>query len=135
VTLYLLDTNTASYLIRSVNSSLNEKANRYHPQSLCLSVVTEAEMRFGIVRNPQASRLARLVSEFLNGIDILPWDSTAANAYALLKSRMQGEGLSLSALDLLIAAHALSRNATLVTSDRAFYKIGHLAKLEDWSNA
>ena len=129
--IYLLDTNIASYLLKNRDRQL-ARTFRQRSRDVCLSAISEAEMLFGLAANPQASNVAKAVHGLLGRVDILPWDSVAASAYAGLKSELQRQGLSLSAMDMLIAAHALSINAVLVTSDQAFYKAAHLLKLENW---
>jgi tRNA(fMet)-specific endonuclease VapC len=130
MTRWLLDTNTVSYFIRDTLKNAPIAAQR--PENLCISVITEAELLFGLRWRPGARRVNDMVVSFIGGIEVLPFDSTAAESYGVLRAEMQRVGKSLAALDMLIAAHALSRGATLVTSDAAF---GHVPALsvEDWS--
>ena len=73
------------------------------------------------------------MNEFLLRVEILPWDSHAAEAYAALRTACEKKGKSLGAMDMLIAAHSLSSGAILVTNDKAFYNVGHTLSLEDWT--
>jgi tRNA(fMet)-specific endonuclease VapC len=131
VTRYILDTNAASYLVKNRNSFLNSQADRY-AKDICISCLTEAELLFGLANNSAATRLANSVKDFLRGIDILPWDSAAAHAYAGFKHSLRLAGLALGPVDMLIAAHSLAADATLVTADRAFHKASALLRLENW---
>ncbi len=99
-----------------------------------VSVVTEAELRFGVARKGAAAHLKLAVEEFLLRVEILPWDSPAAQHYAALRSALEDSGTPMGNLDLMIAAHALAIGATLVTHDRVFRHVKHL-KLEDWTRA
>lgn len=99
--------------------------------SLKLSAVTEAELRFGLARRPEASKLHRAAEELLLRIDILDWDRTAARRYATLRADLERRGTPIAPIDLMIAAHALSIDATLVTNDQAFRHATDLA-VEDW---
>lgn len=128
---YMLDTNTVSYLVRA-HPLVTQRVVDAPMASLCISTVTEGELMFGVGRRPQAVRLASTVNEFLNRVVSLPWDSDVARCYGMLRAKTQGEGINLTPLDMMIAAHAWSANATLVTSDGTF---PHLAELEveDWS--
>lgn len=127
---YLLDTNAASTLIRGrVGPELQTLLMEH---SACISVITEAELRFGVALRPQATRLATAVAVFLQGTPVLPWTSDTAHAYAELRTLMQRAGVSLSAMDLLIAAHAWAEDCTLVSADGAFVHIPGLRVL-DWS--
>lgn len=127
---YMLDTNAASILIRGrIGQELQKLLME---RSVCISVITEAELRFGVTRRPEATRLATAVDVFLQDTPVLPWTSATAYAYAELRTRMEIQGIGLSAMDMLIAAHALAENCTLVSADRAFAQVSGL-RLLDWS--
>ena len=129
---YMLDTNAASTLIRGrVSAALQSLLVE---RDACISVITEAELRFGVTRRPDATRLAKAVEVFLQDIPSLPWTSIAAQAYAKLRTRMETQGIGLSAMDLLIATHALAENCTLISADHAFAQVPGLRVL-DWSVA
>ncbi len=129
----MLDTNTASYIIKGRPASVRKRLVEVPMESICISVITEAELLRGLAKMPEATRLAEAVKEFLIRVEILPWDSVVANAYADLRTTCEHEGKSLSAMDMLIAAHSVAVKATLITHDKAFYQVGHLLALEDWS--
>jgi tRNA(fMet)-specific endonuclease VapC len=97
-----------------------------------ISVVTEAELRFGVARLPLAAKLGIAVEEFLLRVEILPWDSQAAHHYARLRAALEEHGEPMGNLDLMIAAHALAAEAVLVTSDRVFRRVKGL-RIEDWT--
>jgi tRNA(fMet)-specific endonuclease VapC len=99
-----------------------------------VSVITEAELRFGVARRPEASRLEAAVEEFLLRVEILPWDSAAAKSYAALRSTLERSGDPMGNLDMMIAAHALAVPAVLVTHDHVFRRVKNL-KVEDWTKA
>lgn len=96
-----------------------------------VSVITEAELRFGVARLPQAAKLGIAVEEFLLRVEVLPWDSDAAQHYARLRAALEAHGEPIGNLDLMIAAHALAADAVLVTSDRIFSRVKGLT-VEDW---
>jgi tRNA(fMet)-specific endonuclease VapC len=100
--------------------------------SLCLSVVSEGELRYGLARKPEAKNLHKVVQEFLKRIDVLAWSSDVAQHYGNLRAELEAKGNRLGALDMQIAAHAFSIGATLVTNDQAFKKVKKL-KVEDWT--
>lgn len=131
MTLYMLDTNTVSYLIKG----RLEKEHRFKVNSIsdfCVSAITEGELLFGVMRRQGADRLELLVRQFLRRIEVLPFDSDTAGRFALLRVEMERRGKALTALDMLIAAHALAVDAVLVTSDRAFSHVPGL-KIENWA--
>jgi len=128
---YMLDTNTISYFVRG-NARVAKSIVSYDYSRLCISTIVEAELLYGIERNPAATRVGKVVSEFLARVDALPWTSQEAACFAVTRTRMERSGKSLQLHDMLIAAHALSLGATLVTSDGAFRHVPGLA-VEDWS--
>jgi tRNA(fMet)-specific endonuclease VapC len=129
---YLLDTNTASYVIKGNIPRVRGRLLKVPMAQLSISVVTEAELLFGAARKPEAVRLKAAVEEFLLRVEALPWDSKAARQYADLRATLERDGTPMGNLDMMIAAHALALEAILVTNDRAFRRLGSL-KLEDWT--
>jgi tRNA(fMet)-specific endonuclease VapC len=129
---YLLDTNTASHIIKGNPARVRERLLKVPMADVGISVVTEAELRFGVARKPQATRLAMVVEEFLVRVEVLPWDSEAARSYATLRAELEEVGEPMGNLDLMIAAHALALGVVLVSNDRVFRRVRGL-KVEDWT--
>ena len=130
---YLLDTNTASYIIKGEPAVIRERLLDVPMANVCVSAITEAELLRGVARKPEAKRLPIAVKEFLLRVEILPWDSDAADAYAQLRTACENEGKPLGAMDMLIAAHSVAVGAILITNDKAFYNVEHHLLLEDWT--
>jgi len=130
---YMLDTNTVSYIIKGQPVGVRENLQRVAMEQVCISAITEAELLLGLAQKPAATPLAEIVGQFLLRVEILPWDSPAAKAYAGFASATFAQGKPLSALDMLIASHAIAVGATLVTSDRSFYRLRHRPSLIDWT--
>ncbi len=128
----MLDTNMVSSAARGDNPMLEERFSQYGVGDLSLSVVTEGEILFGLAKTPNATRKAFVMRAMMSRFSILPWVSETAAVYGQLRADMRRQGLALSALDMLIAAHALSVGATLITSDRAFRFVPGL-QTEDWT--
>lgn len=131
---YLLDTNMASYVIKGNVPRVRERLVKVPLAEVGVSVITEAELRFGVARKPAAARLETVVEEFLLRVEILPWNSAAAKCYAALRSTLEQAGEPMGNLDMMIAAQALAAPAVLVTHDRVFHRVKHL-KVEDWTKA
>lgn len=131
MTRYLLDTNTISLLVRS-HPAVARRVTATPMASLAMSAITQGELLFGLARRPDATRLHRVVREFFRRVDVMPWDSAAAERYGTMRAAMTGLGQVVAPLDMLIAAHALSLGAVLVTNDRAFRTVEALLT-EDWS--
>jgi tRNA(fMet)-specific endonuclease VapC len=131
---YLLDTNTASHIIKGNNLAVDRRLARVPMAQLAISTVTEGELRFGAARLPHATRLHSLIEDFFLRVTILPWDSDAARQYGQLRATLEREGHPMGNLDMMIGAHALALGAVLVSNDRAFTRIKGL-KVEDWTKS
>ena len=131
---YLLDTNTVSYIARGRSQNAREKLLGLQDDEVaCISAITEAEVRYGLAKRPQAAELKRLMEGFLASIRILPWGSDEAQAYGDLRAHLEGSGVTLGNMDMMIAAHAISAHATLVTNDRAFSQVARFSGIENWA--
>jgi tRNA(fMet)-specific endonuclease VapC len=82
---YLLDTNTASYIIKGNVPAVHRRLKRVPISQVFLSSVTEGELRYGVAKRPAATKLQRLVEEFLLRVTVLPWDSEAAKQYGQVR--------------------------------------------------
>lgn len=131
---YLLDTNIASYIIRQQPAAVYERLKRESRSRVAISVITEGELVFGIARRPDGRRLNSLVHDFLERVEVLPWDSAAAHQYGHLRAYLENKGLPIGNLDLLLASYALAHDMVLVSNDRAFQRVPNL-RLEDWTKA
>jgi tRNA(fMet)-specific endonuclease VapC len=131
---YLLDTNIVSYFIRGNYREVRKHIVRNPVASLTVSAVTEAELHFWGLCRPGSTRTRIGVEDFLARVPSLPWDSGAAQSYSRSRDQLKRKGLVLSTTDLMIAAHALSQDLTLVTHDSVFSLVDGL-KTEDWTVA
>lgn len=131
--LYMLDTNMASYIIKGEPVAVRKNLRKVPMASVCISSITQAELLLGVAKKPNAKHLPMAVKEFLLRVEILPWDSDAAETYAHLRTACGSEGLPLGTMDMLIAAHSVAAGAVLVTNDQAFYRVKHHLSLNDWT--
>ena len=132
-TLFMLDTNTVSYIIKNTYSSIKERLSSIPMSQICISAITEAELLRGVAKKPEAKHLPEAVNQFLLRVESLTWNSEAAKSYAHLRTLCEKEGKSLGAMDMLIAAHSLAVGAVIVTNDKAFFRVEHHLLLEDWT--
>jgi tRNA(fMet)-specific endonuclease VapC len=133
MTRLMLDTNTVSGLLKG-QPNVATRLKAAAAENVCLSVVTEAELLFGVAKRPDAAKLRIAVDELLAAIDVLPWTSATARRYGILRTELERRGRPLGALDMMIAAHAAEHDMTLVTNDRAFGAVLGL-RIEDWTAA
>ncbi|HEV2136664.1 MAG TPA: PIN domain-containing protein [Terracidiphilus sp.] len=133
-TIYLLDTNTVSYIANGRCPAARARLEGLASYEVaCISSITEAEIRYGIARRPQASRLRAAVEVLLSKFRILAWGSSEAAAYGELRADLEARGTILSELDTLIAAHAIAQHAVLVSNDKAFSHVAALHGLQNWT--
>ncbi len=99
---------------------------------VAVSSITVAELQYGVERSAIPARERVGVENLLGAVSILSFDSRAAEGYGLLRRYLERRGEQIGQFDLLIAAHAVAQNATLVTNNiREFSRVPTLA-LEDW---
>lgn len=127
----MLDTNSVSHLLKQ-HPAVLQRVVTAPIASLCLSAITEAELRYGLAKRPDARKLHTAVGQLLLRLDILPWDSDAAQTYGMVSASLERQGKVLAPLDMLIAAHAMASGCILVSNDKAFSQVNSL-DLEDWS--
>ena len=120
--LHLLDTDTASYLIKGRTPQVEVRLAASPPSMVCISVVTQAELLYGLKALPPAHRLHAGVRQFLKIVRILPWDSAAAEFYADIRRQLVAKGQTIGEMDMMIAAHALAAGAVLVTNNTKHFK-------------
>jgi tRNA(fMet)-specific endonuclease VapC len=129
---YLLDTNIASDAIKGNPARVRERLVSLPIRSVTISAVTQGELIYGLTKRGNPAALAALIHEFLIRVEVLPWTAEVANVYGALRASCASKGISLGALDMMIAAQAVAANAVLVTRDKAFSRVEEGLKLEDW---
>ncbi len=129
----MLDTNMASYVIKGNPPEVRERLAALPMNRILISVVTQAELLYGLARKGYPAAFSRLIKEFLLRVQVLPWDSNAATVYGDLRASCAASGVTLGALDMMIAAHAIATKSILVTHDKAFSLVpGGILAVEDW---
>src|SRR5438094_6414581 len=110
---YLLDTNTVSYIIKGNIPRVRERLLKVPISEVGISVVTEAELLFGVARRPEASNLKLAVEEFLLRVEVLHWTSEAAEHYADIRAALERKGVPMGNLDMMIVAPCASRRRSV----------------------
>lgn len=130
---HLLDTNICVAVIRLRSNRVLARLQKMTPGSLGVSVITVSELEFGAAKsqNPQRNRLA--LEQFLLPLEILEYDSAAAIHYGNVRAQLENAGTPIGPLDTLIAAHARSLNAALVTNNLSEFRRVPGLLVEDWT--
>jgi tRNA(fMet)-specific endonuclease VapC len=132
--LYMLDTNTVSYITKGHSKAARARMlNLEEDEVVCLSVITGAEIRYGLAKRPEAVALRERMEWFLAAVKVLPWGRDEARAYGVLRANLESSGKTLENMDMLIAAHAIAIGAVLVTNDKAFAQVEDLHATENWA--
>lgn len=129
---YLLDTNICSYILKSRPASVKAKFDQVGSEHLCISAIVLAELYYGAARHPKSVIIRKEIDDFVSRLVVVPWDEQAANHYGAIRATLEKAGTPIGAMDMLIAAHARSMGATLVTNNlREFVRITGLV-VQDW---
>jgi len=131
--LYMLDTDTVSYLIRGKTPALDARVAAVAPRNLCISVVTRGELLYGLKLKGEAHRLAQVVDHFLLRVQCLPWDEAAATHFASIAANLHKAGARIGSRDAMIAGHAMAIGAVLVTSNARHFSLVAGLTDENWS--
>lgn len=129
---YLLDTNIASDAIKGDPPRVRERLVAVPMRSVAISAVTQGELIYGLAKRGNPKALSALIHEFLIRVNVLPWTAEVANVYGNLRAACAARGVSLGALDMMIAAQAMAAGVTLVTRDKAFTHVRGGLKVENW---
>ena len=131
---YMLDTNIVSHIIKGKDKNLLDRLSSIPMQDISISSITEAELFYGLAKCGHPDGLHKRIREFISRVDVLPWDSSVATIYGNLRASCETIGISLSDMDMLIAAHAVSVGAILITRDQAFGRIPKGLTIDTWNS-
>lgn len=131
--LHMLDTNIVSYILKGHPASVQKELSNLPPDMICISVITRAELMYGLKKLPETHKLHIVVHQFLKIIRVLPWDLDAADYYAEIRHQQTTKGQCIGEMDMMIAAHSLSSGAVLVTNNMCHFKMIQLPlTLKNW---
>ena len=126
----MLDTNIISDIIKNPSGRAAQRARGLQGQ-LCTSIIVAAELRYGCAKRGSPELLQR-VAAILNAMTVAALDTPADTEYGNIRAELEAAGKTIGGNDLLIAAHALREDATLVTANiREFARVRGL-NVENW---
>jgi tRNA(fMet)-specific endonuclease VapC len=134
--IFMLDTNICIYLLnRSIGyENILAKIDGLAYEQVVISSLTLAELKCGIAKSVKKEANRIKLEYFLYQFECLPFDTDATSRYGDIRVQLESKGTPIGPLDTLIAAHALSLSATMVTNNaREFERVEGLA-LENWIN-
>jgi len=128
----MLDTNICIYIIKKRPEPVLQRFQDYEVGDVALSAITLSELCFGAAKSQNPEKNADALEEFLLPLEILPFGEEAAQVYGGIRASLERSGEPIGAMDMLIAAHAVSAGLTLIThNSREFARIPGLS-LQDW---
>jgi tRNA(fMet)-specific endonuclease VapC len=129
---FMLDTDTCSYIMKRSHPLVLKRLQAVDVADVCMSVITKAELLYGVELSPRRIQDAAALAAFLPYVDALGFDDEAASHYAQIRADLKKRGALIGANDLFIAAHARSRGVTLVTNNTAEFERVIDLKLDNW---
>lgn len=98
-----------------------------------ISSITVSELQYGVSKSNFKKQNLKRLEEFLTPFEILPYDQMAAKHYGEIRFKLEKQGHIIGPLDMLIAAHAISKGLTLVTNNEKEFKRIQSLKVENWA--
>lgn len=130
----MLDTNICIYIIKQKPPVVLKHFLDYQIGDIGLSSITLSELSYGVAKSRHKEKNAKALMEFMIPLQIAPYDEAAATAYGEIRANLEHAGTPIGAMDLLIAAHAVSLGIPLVTNNaREFARLPNL-KVLNWTN-
>jgi tRNA(fMet)-specific endonuclease VapC len=131
--LYMLDTDTCAFIMRGPSEGLARRLRATPLQEQAISVVTFAELLYGVRVSSKSKQNRDVVDAFVKHVSILDWTEGAAEHYAEIRAHLHKKGQMIGANDLFIAAHARSLGLRLVTNNIAEFNRVKGLTLENWT--
>jgi tRNA(fMet)-specific endonuclease VapC len=131
LTRYLLDTNIISDLIRNPKGKVAKHIARVGENNVCTSIIVAAELRYGCAKSG-SKRLLEAVENLLRELDVLSLEGPADAEYGRIRAELERNGSPIGGNDLLIAAHALAIEATMVTANVAEFARVDGLNVQNW---
>lgn len=130
--MFFLDTCICIEFLRGTMPAVLAALRASDPHNIAIPSMVEAELRLGALKSKNAQANLQKVEWFLTPFETVPFDAAAAASYARIRADLERKGTPIGPNDLVIAATALSRGATLVTGNvREFERVAGLA-VENW---
>ena len=130
---YVLDTNTIIYYIKGRYPALDLKLRHTPAQSVFIPSIVKAEIEFGAVKSRDYRKTIELYNRFFEAFTTVPFDEKMTADYGRIRADLERRGEVIGPNDLIIAATALSMDATLVTRNTSEFRRVDGLLVEDWT--
>ncbi|OPY64959.1 MAG: tRNA(fMet)-specific endonuclease VapC [Syntrophorhabdaceae bacterium PtaU1.Bin034] len=130
--IYMLDTNICSYILKNHPSTVKARFDEVGADALAISTVVLAELYYGAARHQKSAVIRREIDDFASRLAVIPWDEQAADHYGIIRAALEKQGTPVGAMDMMIAAHARSLMATLVSNNVRHFEFVPELLLVNW---
>ncbi|MGN0408570.1 MAG: type II toxin-antitoxin system VapC family toxin [Bacteroides sp.] len=130
---YMLDTNICIYAIKHKPEKVFMRLQEHNPSEICISSVTYAELVHGVEKSKAIEKNRVALALLLSNIEIMNFDSLAAESYGKVRADLEKKGTPIGPLDVMIAGHAESLGYTVVTNNTKEFERVKGLKLENWT--
>ncbi|MDA0739483.1 MAG: type II toxin-antitoxin system VapC family toxin [Nitrospirae bacterium] len=129
----MLDTNICIYIIKQQPQSVLEIFTSFVVGDIGISVMTLAELEFGVSKSLHQKRNRQALEQFIEPLEVATFDDKAARVYGELRTKLEAKGQLVGSMDLLIAAHALSLGVRIATNNEREFKRVPGLRVENWA--
>jgi tRNA(fMet)-specific endonuclease VapC len=130
--MFLIDTNICIYIINDHPPEVIQKFREIGVGNICISSITVSELQYGACKSKQIKKNIKRLDEFLSPFEILAYDENASHYYGRIRSQLEKQGNIIGPLDMLIAAHAISRELAIITNNTKEFRRIRSLKVENW---
>ncbi len=129
----MLDTNICIYIVKQQPVAVLKRFLEYQIGDIGISSITLSELRYGVAKSTHQEKNTKALDEFITPLEIISFDEEAAHIYGDIRAALEKAGTPIGAMDMLIAAHAVSLGIPLITNNiREFVRIPTL-NIIDWT--
>lgn len=129
---FLIDTNICIYIMNNRPAEVIQRFRSIEVGEVSISSISVSELQYGVSKSKRQKENQQRLDEFLIPFEILPYDEIASTYYGEVRAQLEKQGIVIGPLDLLIAAHALSRDLVLVTNNEKEFRRIESLKVENW---
>ena len=130
---FMLDTNICIYIIKRKPRDVIDRFKRNKISQIGISAIVLSELLYGVSKSSKPEQNQMALYQFVAPLEISPYGDEAAQYYGALRAYLEKTGTPIGPLDMLIAAHALSKDCTLITNnENEFMRVPNL-KIENWA--
>ncbi len=129
---YLIDTNICIYIMNNHPPEVLEKFKQLDVGTVGISSISVSELHYGACKSKKIEQNIKRLEEFLYPFDILTYDENASREYGKVRSQLEKKGQIIGPLDMLIAAHAISRELAIITNNTKEFRRIRSLKVENW---